>query len=356
MPVVEERIESRSGSIDTQGYTFFPYALITGSGGSGSSGAEEQPTGGVLVNLTPIELLAIQAAQGGVIAASSGSSGGSGGSGGGGCPTTGAGFLFTQTGDYVRKFHVYTSACESLLDAKSARDAVGIPLLGDPFPTDPYSIAVRKSSDSEPDDPGMWYVTVEYSREGNPLLEPWEIEWDFNTFTIAVTEDIHGVKIRNSAKRPFDPPVEIERHRFTLTLTRNVHFWSLGNAIIFSNSINNADVAMAGQVFSARKLKCNCWKAVAFNHLGRRFWRETLVIEFNNDTWLAKIGDVGYADINGHPFNQSGWANNSPVPLNPNGTFRNPGDDILYLERNSLPGVQVYPENDFCELNLDYGA
>jgi hypothetical protein len=347
MPTVEERIESRSGSLSSADYTFFPYALLVGSGGgSGSSGAEEQPGGGVLVNLTPLELLAIQGAQGAVLAASSGSSGGSGSS----CPTTGEGFLFTQTGRYVRKFHVYTSHCEPLLDARTSRDAVGIPLLGDPFPTDPYSLAVSKTADSEPDDPTVWYVTVEYDRTGNPLLEPWGIDWDFTTFTKAATKDISNVPIRNAARKPFDPPAEMDTRRFTLTLSRNVHSWSLASALQYADAINSGTVVIADYTFPARTLKCNGWKATAFDHLGRRFWKETIVVEHNPDTWLLSVANVGYMDINGRPFTQEGFVSESPIPLDSDGIFKNPGDDLSFID------FQVYPERDFCTLRLNYGG
>src|SRR6185369_1801759 len=104
--------------------------------------------------ITPEELAAILARGGGILTAGGGDDGedeeededgesfGSGGSGSGGssgsepspCISLGAGFLFTPTGRYQRKFHVVTGPCETQLNAQSARDAIGLPILGDSFP------------------------------------------------------------------------------------------------------------------------------------------------------------------------------------------------------------------------------
>ena len=341
--IVQERVDNRSGSIDNGDFVFFPYALLS----SGSSGSSGSAPGTTFRSITTEELRDILANGGGQIGYSTGSSGSSGSSG---CNQAGIGFLFAPSGRYQRRFQVISEGCEELLNAKSARDALGIPRLGDPFPTDFYSLVVSKSAESEPESPWIWYVTVNYSREGNPLLDPWKIDWDFTTFTVAAVKDRFGNVIRNSAKQRFDPVPEIEERRFTLSLSRNVYDWSLALGLSYSNAVNDGPIRIAGITFAEGKLKCNAWKASSFEYLGRRYWRETIVVEYNESGWKLRVADVGFADINGVPFRAQGFVGSFAAPLNPDGSFRNPGQDVLSKE------FEVYTPRDFCLLNLDYGV
>ncbi len=340
MPSVNELVDGRGGSLASEDFAFFPYEI--GSSGSGSSSSP----GTTLRRLTPAELAEIQANGGGTLSTLPAS--GSSGSGDSVC-SLGVGFVYSPTGRYTRRFQVISSPCETLLNARTARDASGVPVLGSPFPADPFSLAISKDVTSEPESPNVWYVTVEYSREGNPLLDPWQIDWDFTTFTVAAVKDRTGAGIVNAAGFPFDPPIEIENRRFTLSLTRNVATWSLSQAIDYSNAINDTAILIGNKNFAAKTLKCNAWKASAFEYLGQRYWRESLVIEYNPDTWVLKVANVGFLDRTGSPFTKDGWANNTPVPLDSDGDFLNPGDPIQFKD------FEVYPEKDFCILHLNYG-
>lgn len=358
MPTVRERIEGRNGSLDSDGFVFFPYQLLGSSGGSsGGSGGPTGPGSTTIRTLTPEELEAILAGGGGRLETNDEppevppGSGGSGGPGGGGtCISLGAGFLFAPSGRYQRKFHVVSSACEPLLNARSARDATGIPKLGDPFPVDPFALVVSKNAESEPDDPQVWYIVVEYSREGNPLLNPWDISWHSTTFTVAATKDKDGLPIQNSAGHPFDPPAEVEERRFTLSLTRNVASYSTATAAGYCDTVNAAPVRIADLLCAPRTLKVVSWAADSFEYLGKRYWRETLVVEYDANEHTLKLANVGYMDRNRRPYSREGFVGHSPVPLNPEtGEFLNPGENIAYKT------FKVYPEKDFCPLFLNYG-
>ncbi len=341
MPSVNELVDGRGGSLASEDFAFFPYEI----GSSGSSGSSAPGT--ILRRLTPEELAEIQANGGGTLSTLPAS--GSSGSGGSGC-SLGVGFVYSPTGRYTRRFQVISSPCETLLNARTARDAAGVPVLGSPFPADPFSLAVSKDVTSEPESPNVWYVTVEYSREGNPLLDPWQIDWDFTTFTVAATKDKDGNRLKNSAGDPFDPAIEVSERTFTLTISRNVAVWSLARAIEYSNSVNADSIVIAGQTFGPRRLKIAGWKASAFEYLGQRYWRESLVVEHNPKTWDVEVLDAGYRDKNHNQFSFQGALTNTVQPLGEDGLFLNPGAAVRYKT------FRVYNELDFCILHLNYGV
>ena len=115
--------------------------------------------------------------------------------------------------------------------------------------------------------------------------------------------DVNGVAVVNSAGDPFDPPIEVDDCRPELSITRVVldsstvvlPFSQVGfRATAYENTINNADVTIDNTTYGTGKLKIAQYSADRLVVGGVTYWRETIKIQFRDETWQLKIVDQGY--------------------------------------------------------------
>jgi hypothetical protein len=111
------------------------------------------------------------------------------------------------------------------------------------------SVKVRQDSGA----PRHWTIEASYSSapvedgaaEENPLNKPAKITWRSNQYRQAIFEDIDGRALLNSAGDWFDPPVEVDRSRWTATVSKNVA--TVPSYILdYEDAINNNSFTIAG--------------------------------------------------------------------------------------------------------------
>jgi len=120
-----------------------------------------------------------------------------------------------------------------------------------PFLTGHLCRSVRVRQDTGA--PRSWTIEASYSSapvedgeaEENPLNRPAKIQWRSNQYRQAISEDIDGRALLNSAGDWFDPPVEVDRSRWTATISKNVA--TVPTYILdYADAINNNSFSISG--------------------------------------------------------------------------------------------------------------
>lgn len=234
--------------------------------------------------------------------------------------------------EYRREFIVHTNnRYDGPLVVLSAP---GLPQLYFPYVTleeqDDFALCTRVHASPLSDkSPFTWLVEADYSTDHqdeknnenpeNPLAEPAEVSFDFETKSVVVTRaldpdassaqtsmnpkfmDPNNVKgqapdpleltkgIVNSAGEPFDPPPEMEDSIPTLTISRNEAFFNPMLATAFKGAVNSDD-------FLGAKPRQACIKGISASRQQKgsfRFWKVNYVIAFNRETWDLQLLDHG---------------------------------------------------------------
>lgn len=98
------------------------------------------------------------------------------------------------------------------------------------------------------EEPLIWDVPVEYSNDptgvDNPLNEPAEFSLSFAQFQRAADRDLDNKPFVNSAKQPFDPPIEIDDSRPVLLIIKNraIATFDLSQCLTYQDAINTDTV------------------------------------------------------------------------------------------------------------------
>lgn len=177
----------------------------------------------------------------------------------------------TYTSSYlVANTPLYTSPSEVI-------NASGIPNYWLPYTwnniTDPYAVFSNLDVDPRDQDPGNagvrlrdWIVTVTHSTKdppqrdpniprGNPINEPPRLAGSFLTRMITAVRDKDDNPIVNTAKMPFDPPLQTEDSMDTLQIEYNTKTINLKQRSEYRNTVNS--VAMWG--LQPRQIKLTRW-------------------------------------------------------------------------------------------------
>lgn len=110
--------------------------------------------------------------------------------------------------------------------------------------------------------PRKWTIEAEYSSkpikenqsEENPLNRPARIRWRTANYRQAIWRDINGQGILNSAGDYFDPPVEVDRAYWTVSVSKNVA--DVPTFILdYENAVNNAAITVGGVVIGQYEAK-----------------------------------------------------------------------------------------------------
>ena len=128
-------------------------------------------------------------------------------------------------------------------EAIVARQATGIPRVGDPFPTD-FFLRARNVAAS-PVGSRLFDVLVDYEAPpvvdgiDNPLDQPALIEWGSLGTIEAVENDADGKPIINTAGQPFDPAATNQINDLVLRITRNEPSFDVALAVQYYNVVNS---------------------------------------------------------------------------------------------------------------------
>jgi len=282
---------------------------------------------------------------------------------------------------YSRVFRVFTNSnLDGPLTVLAARRS-GVPRLGDLYISpegaiDTGSTAKRKSANNEDEDPRIWIVAVEYDNkttdpeaqqeqeaetaeekpgeetaedkeQDDPTEQFVNVSFGFQQFSKVVERDQNGKLIANSAKEPFDPPVEIDDSRPVLTVTRNEFAFNFSLIEQYKDAVNS-DPFMG---FGAGQVKVFNISGTRKSEERRIFWEITYEFHVRREGWKLKLLDWGTRElIANEPKNIREKDDNQPVlkpfPLNGQGQKAGAGADPAELT------FTVYPEKSFAPLGL----
>jgi hypothetical protein len=213
-------------------------------------------------------------------------------------------------------------------------------------------ITARQAGD---DEPFTWIVEVRYSTNIeqpdygnlNPLLRPPEVSWGIAKFTRPLWKDKDGNAITNSAKEYFDPPLETEDFRITLTIERNEASYSADTTLKYVMSVNEKPFFGA----AAETVKCVGIRGQRAFEKATLYWKVTYEFEVREEKWDAVVIDQGYSELKDGvavPIRdrRTGTAFGSPQRLDGTGKPLTPGQDTVFLT------FKVHFIKDFTPLNL----
>ena len=262
---------------------------------------------------------------------------------------------------YVRVFGVEVDDVKTT--AVQVRDAADLPSFGD-FLDDlngglvDNGVAVVEKTAQPPteDNPYWWTVTVVYDRQGSPLTQHWEVNWGFARFQKAITKDVNGNAIVNSAGDPFDPPIEVDDDRPQLTITRYESSYSPTTAKTYKDAVNSDVVTIDGVTFPAYTLKITSIAAQRVAVNGTWYWRVTYTIEYRPETWRLQILDRGYRKkvVGGTQVQM--FDASSGVPHSAPKLLDGSGGDLAAGAAPVFITADVFNPVAFAGLNLDYSA
>lgn len=248
--------------------------------------------------------------------------------------------------EYLRYFRVRTT---SKLDGPATvGGATGLPELYDSYETDTESDDTASVISIEPreEDKCIWTVEVRYSTEtgdeaksaDNPLSRPTEISFSSQKYTRPLvrawgtgkitTINVEGEEqlystsalttaVINSAGEAFDPPIEMDDSRPTLTFTRNEGGFDTLLPATYQDAVNSD--SFFG--YNPLTVKCSRISAVSTFESGFSYWKVTYEFEINFNTWRFMPLDQGtrYKDANGkvqNAFDRNGAPVSKPILLN----------------------------------------
>ncbi|AWM40278.1 hypothetical protein GobsT_12620 [Gemmata obscuriglobus] len=199
---------------------------------------------------------------------------------------------------------------------------VGLPRLGQPHPRFPFAVCVEIEAAQSEESPFHWLVSIKYdsnpslpngtSPEGagqspadipeNPLLRPVTWEVSFETTTEVAREwrvitagnlAANFTPVRNSAKLPFDPGLQIEVARPVWRLTRNIPYISGEQLLKFENAIN--DRMWRGIPKWCAKVRGT--RAGSKYENGVAFVEFAVEVALKNETWIPEVLDAGMMEL-----------------------------------------------------------
>ena len=217
-----------------------------------------------------------------------------------------------QEFQYGRSFNIIT---DSDLDGpQTVRYAAGIPRAFDPYVEadgkyEPYALCSHVEITQNAEIPRLWHAEAHYStgsgQDGknqkdptkenkDPLQRRAGISFDTVKFQRALEKDLTGRCIRNSAGDPFDPPLEVDDSRPTLTIERNEASFNNVVFLAYQDAVNN-DVFFGFNPGCAKVDKIGVKEQFEKNQL---FYRVTYVFHFRYDGWRLRPLDRGYRVFN----------------------------------------------------------
>jgi len=203
--------------------------------------------------------------------------------------------------EYVRSWLVLRDS--PLDDSFQVLASSGLPVLFTPYigsdgVADTLGALLKKLEAHQPDrdQPFLWEVTANYGNvldpvlgDPNPLDRPTEISLDYDRFQVPLTIDLFGAPVLNSVNEAFDPPVEKDDSRPTLTMTRNELAAPDAIAAAYKD-VCNSD-AWFGQ--PSYMWKCGGIKYQRAYENDVLYWKVTYIFHLNPKSWDSRVLDRG---------------------------------------------------------------
>lgn len=221
--------------------------------------------------------------------------------------------------DYVRTFTVETDSPYD--DSLVVRAAPGIPRVYNPYVSAGGLVVdlgswCRTVTADRIGDSFVWRVVATYSSRMDPLtrpdlqqiegplLRPPEVEWDTITVAVAATHDRDGNPVRNSARDPFDPPLDEEEARLYLRVTKNQLTFDATRMLEFVDTVNSKKWL----VFLQGEARCRKIRGVRRWENGLLFWAATYEFEIRKENVPTGAKRVSsFADFPDDPEVKRSW-------------------------------------------------
>ena len=253
------------------------------------------------------------------------------------------------TREYTRNFHVRVSSPVGAYNAIVTHPL--IPKRYQAHPEDSQAYCVRLTPTRRTGYfPPLFDVAAEYTskldeeQDENPLERPAEIEWEDVDYQEPSETDIDGKAVLNTAGDPFIPPLELDKSRWIISVSRNLAAapkWLLS----YSNAINSDSVKIQGIQFKPRQLKL---KGLRIGKFQIENDVKFLVVKFKlhtAETWITKRLNRGFNELVAMP---TGELDESGQPILEARKQRillddgEPPSDPQFLDEN---GVRILPED-----------
>lgn len=246
------------------------------------------------------------------------------------------------------------------------------------YDNDPTAIVNRRSARLVRGHNRYWEVNVFYSSaaetqqggETNPFDRPPVLNWGFERYQKAIDKDLDDQAIINSAAEPYDPPVEVDDSRPTLTITRAEASFNYTKAIEYQDSVN-LDSFYGFEPGQAKIAGITGRGPIKEGDV--TYWDVTYEIQFRREGWQLIILDAGFRyydssdsdklkifkDDQGNPLNQPGLLNGLGDKLYGSkttikqqvGVYWEPVEVATPPQYNRF---RVYKEKAFGALGLEY--
>lgn len=199
---------------------------------------------------------------------------------------------------------------------QQTNDANGRPYLPTPYvtthPSMPAFLCHRLNIDQDTDNPYKWTASATFGSKPTSELEANQQEatdplsrrasftWTTAHYQQAITKDISGNGVVNSAGDPYDPPVEIQRSRAVCTISKNV-IQVPGWVLDYENAINSDTFIVDGLTVPQYAARLSGIGLSEIKRekiaIGIEFQYRTFAcrLELNRDLWYPlKVLDIGY--------------------------------------------------------------
>ena len=202
------------------------------------------------------------------------------------------------------------------------------------------------------DDGKSWHVKADFGPpevgSQNPLLAPYEYEWDMTSISRIVDVDVNGVPIVNTAGDFYNDPVEINDFLPTLSATGNHSTFNVGLAYAYRNAVNSDN----WWGFPPGSLQVLSIKGQYINDAEwGGYWRSTYQLMVNPEGFDVQLASRGLRELDANgklsPIKIKGKEITEPVMLDWNGkAMLSGGQPVIrkYQLYNRLPfnGVFAY--------------
>lgn len=189
--------------------------------------------------------------------------------------------------------------------------------------------------------------------EQNPLLRPPEIRFGTEKYKKPVWQDAAGNAVVASNGERFDPPLEIDQSRLTITVVKNYAAYPVEKIQTYQDTVNDPDWTFSANLkFAKRTVKCNGINGDSVAEQGMFFWKVTFQFSVRYEGWNVKPLNVGTytTDAQGavHVIldPRTGTPVTTPVPLDAAGLPLSLVPPIAYTYGNFQP----YAYQDFNQL------
>lgn len=273
---------------------------------------------------------------------------------------------------FTRVFQVITDTPTdgplAVMEAVDPLTGVAVPAVGASYSTgyeyDDGSFVQSLKAQEVSEDGKQWDVSVEYGPYNAGLFPvdviswPFELTVDGQKYERAITKDVSGNAIVNSAKSPFQEPVTVDDSRTLIKVVRNepILTYDFTLAELYNDKVNNA----TWNGYAAKTVKCSGivpGKAQYDSNTQTWYFAVTYTFEVNRDTWTRNLLDQGFCVLDSSsPPKQKAVKGVDGQPVSDPVLLDGSGNQLATTGTPVFLSYEVYPAVDFGVFNMDFAT